>query len=83
MSREYTYVALTTLGRGYWVVLVGEPGQTSEEVREAAQADILKHSPAATQELTNLVIVSESAARRAFSNAWRYWKFGETVGAHR
>jgi hypothetical protein len=77
---ERQYVALTTQGSGYWVVVMGEPGETREAVEERAsrqicgdQWDQAKDIYVDTQ-LKNLQIHSLSAAKRAFPKALRHYE---------
>lgn len=73
------YVALTTLGGGFYVSLMGEPGQDKDAVEERAmrlicgdQWDKAKDIQTDT-ELKNLQVLSVSAARRAFPKAMRHY----------
>ena len=72
------YVALTTHGpNGWYVVLLGEPGQSKAKVEELATRQICGNQwdkPKdifADTEMKNLQAVSASAARRAFPKAMR------------
>lgn len=77
------YVALTSHGGKWWVVVAGEPGMSREQVQERAMRDICGENwdKAKTieqdTELKNLVIQSYSAAKRAFPKAIAHFEYGE------
>lgn len=85
-ASERRYVALTTRGSGWWVVLVGEAGETKEVVEERALRDICGDNwdKAKTieqdTEMKNLQVVSMSAAKRAFPKAMSHYEYSVEVG---
>ena len=74
-TKNARYVALTTHGASWWVVLMGEAGQSKAEVKELASRKICgdewdkAKSIEVDTEMQNLHVVSQSAARRAFPRA--------------
>lgn len=80
------YVALTTRGSGWWVVVAGEAGESRETVEERASRDICGDNwdKAKTIEqdtdLKNLQVLSYSAAKRAFPQAISHYEYGVEVG---
>lgn len=85
-ASERQYVALTTYGSGWWVVVAGEPGEAKAAVEERALRDICGDNwdQAKTiqqdTEMKNLQVVSMSAARRAFPRAMSHYDYSIEVG---
>jgi len=83
---ERRYVALTTHGNGWWVVLAGEPGEDKASVEDRASRDICgmfwdKAKPIDVDtEMKNLQVVSYSAAKRAFPKAMWQFEYAAEVG---
>jgi hypothetical protein len=83
------YVALTTHGGGdWWVVYIGETGQSKAEVEELADRRICGENWNRAKtieqdtEMTNLQVVSRSAARRAFPRAMHQYAEAMAYGEH-
>ena len=78
-SEGRQYVALTTEGSGWWVQLMGEPGEPQAEVERRALAQLLERVGGDVTDIyydtwrKNLTVLSRSAARRAFPKAWRFY----------
>lgn len=85
-SSTRRYVALTTQGQGWWVEVMGEPGQSQDDVRQAAMDKLLRDAGGSTTDIyyetwrKNLEVVSYSAAKRAFPAAMRHYDYAEEVG---
>ena len=83
---ERRYVALTTHGAGWWVVLAGEPGEDKASVEDRALRDICGSNwdkPKTIEqdtEMKRLQIVSYSAAKRAFPKAMWQYEYAAEVG---
>lgn len=78
MMTQAQYVALTTHGGGWWVELVGEPGEGRDGVEQRALREIAGDKWDTLEPLDiyqdterkNLVVVSKSKAERNFRRAW-------------
>lgn len=85
-SSTRRYVALTTHGSGWWVVVMGEPGESREQVEERALRDICGDNWDRAKtieqdtEMKNLQVVSYSAAKRAFPKAMSHFDYAEKTG---
>ena len=85
-TKNARYVALTTHGANWWVVLAGENGQSKAEVEELAMRKICgdewdkAKSIETDTELKNLHVVSQSAARRAFPRALHQYEEAMAYG---
>lgn len=86
-SREKRrYVALTTQGSGWWVVCVGEPGESREEIERRAIDQLQKDANGENGTYydtwrKNLAVMTLSAVRRAFPQAWRHYEFAQQTGS--
>ena len=85
-TKNAQYVALTTHGSGWWVVLVGEKGESKAIVEERALRDICgdqwdkAKDIVVDTECKNLQVVSMSAARRAFPRAMSHYDYDVEIG---
>lgn len=85
-ASERRYVALTTHGSGWWVVVMGDAGESKAAVEERALRDICGDNwdQAKTieqdTEMKNLQVVSLSAAKRAFPKALSHYDYSLEVG---
>ena len=79
---ERVYVALTTTGPGGWFVqTMGQPGETREQVEQKAKREICGAKWDTDEALDifedtmmkNLVTLSQSAAKRGFPRAMRFY----------
>jgi hypothetical protein len=78
MAIQAQYVALTTKGGGHWVVLVGEKGESRDSVYQRARTHVSRSST--DDEVNNLIVMSVSATRRAYPEAWRHYEYAKLAG---
>lgn len=79
---ERVYVALTTTGGAWYVQAMGQPGETRQQVEHRAMKGIAGDKWDTLEPLDiyqdterkNLVVVSQSAARRGFPKAMRFYE---------
>ena len=79
-------MALTTQGSGWWVVVMGDPGEARATVERRASDSLLASAGGDPTNIyndtwqKNLQVLSYSAAMRAFPAAMRHWQYGDMAG---